>query len=122
MRKPVFLHMRKQRRRFAVQLICAFVFASLIVQSLFFLNPKFQASAVQPGLCGNCLETTKTVFNSPVLRRRQISLHIPIFGQFFLSKCASVSIVLRLQLTLKLLFFGGEGGGGGGKMLKNTER
>ena len=49
--KNVFLHMRKQRRRsasrsFAVtaKLISAFVFATWIVQSLYFLSTKFQAS------------------------------------------------------------------------------
>ena len=36
--KTGFLHMRKQRRS-------AFVFASWIVQSLFYLKPKFQASS-----------------------------------------------------------------------------
>ena len=39
-----FLHMRKQRRRSA-SLISAFVFATDIVQSLFFLITKFQASS-----------------------------------------------------------------------------
>ena len=38
--------MRKQRRRsVTAKLISAFVFATSIVQSLFFLNPKFQASS-----------------------------------------------------------------------------
>ena len=40
--KTSFLHMRKQRRRSAIS---AFVFATRIVQSLFLLNPKFQASS-----------------------------------------------------------------------------
>ena len=43
------LHMRKQRRRSAsrltAKLISAFVFATRIVQFLFYLNPKFQASS-----------------------------------------------------------------------------
>ena len=39
------LHTRKQRRRSAAQLISAFVFATQIVQSLYYLNPKFQASS-----------------------------------------------------------------------------
>ena len=47
--KTCFLHMQKQRRRsaFAViaKLIRAFVFATKIVQSLYFLNPKFQVSS-----------------------------------------------------------------------------
>ena len=42
--KTGFLHMRKLRRRSA-KLISAFVFAALIVRSLYFLNPKFQASS-----------------------------------------------------------------------------
>ena len=71
MRKPAFLHMRKQRNREADQrlrvtakLISAFVFATRIVQSLYFLNPKFQASSVaeQPGLCGTRSNTLKTGF------------------------------------------------------------
>ena len=42
------LHLRKQRRRSAsrsAKLISAFVFATRIVQFLFYLNPKFQASS-----------------------------------------------------------------------------
>ena len=42
--KTGFSHMRKQRRRSA-QLISAFVFAIRIVQALFYLIPKFQASS-----------------------------------------------------------------------------
>ena len=42
--KTGFLHMRIQRRRSA-NLISAFEFAKRIVQSLYFLNPKFQASS-----------------------------------------------------------------------------
>ena len=41
--KTNVLHMRKQRSRTA-KLISAFVFATQIVRSLYFLNPKFQAS------------------------------------------------------------------------------
>ena len=47
--KTGFFNMQKQRRRSAsrvtAKLISAFVFATRIVQSLFFLNPKFQASS-----------------------------------------------------------------------------
>ena len=47
--KTGFLHMRKQRRRSALRLhrklISAFVFATWIVQSLYFLNPKFLVSS-----------------------------------------------------------------------------
>ena len=49
------------------KLISAFVLATRIVQSLYFLNPKFQTSshlsvAVQPGLCETWSETPKTGF------------------------------------------------------------
>ena len=42
------------------QLISAFVFATRIVQSLFFLNLKLQASTVQSGFCRTWSETPKT--------------------------------------------------------------
>ena len=48
MRKPVFVYAKtKTQISFAVtaKLISAFVFATRIVQSLYFLNPKFQASS-----------------------------------------------------------------------------
>ena len=48
MRKPDFAYAKtKAQISFAVtvKLISAFVFATLIVQSLFYLNPKFQASS-----------------------------------------------------------------------------
>ena len=49
-RKPEFLHMRKQRTQIKLRLnreavISVFVFATWIVQSLSFLNTKFQASS-----------------------------------------------------------------------------
>ena len=48
------------------QLISAFVFATYIVQCLYFLNLKFQAFshlvAVQPGLCRTWSEIPKTGF------------------------------------------------------------
>ena len=45
-KKTGFLHMRKQRRRsVTAQLISAFVCATQILLSLFFLDPKFQASS-----------------------------------------------------------------------------
>ena len=40
--KTGFLHMRKQRRRSAAQVISAFVFAIRIVQFLYYLKAKFQ--------------------------------------------------------------------------------
>ena len=41
--KACFLHMRKKRCRSAAELISTFVFATYIVQSLYFLNPKSEA-------------------------------------------------------------------------------
>ena len=55
MRKPAFLYAKtKTQISFAVnaKLISSFVFATGIVQSLFYLNPKPSSVAVQPGLCG----------------------------------------------------------------------
>ena len=47
--KTGFLHMRKTKTQIsfaiAAKLISAFVFATQIVQTLYFLNPKFQASS-----------------------------------------------------------------------------
>ena len=49
MRKPFVLHIAKTKPQIScavtAQLITAFVFATQIVQSLFFLYPKFQASS-----------------------------------------------------------------------------
>ena len=56
--KTCFLHMQKQRCRSAAQLHCmvtsqliSVVFATKIVQSLYFLNPNFQASCHLLWLC-----------------------------------------------------------------------
>ena len=52
----------KAQTGFAVtaKLISAFVFASRIAHFLSFLNPKFQASSLQVGLCQAWSETPKT--------------------------------------------------------------
>ena len=62
--KTGFLYMRKQRSRSAsAKLISAFVFATRIVQSLYFLNPKFQASNhLRCGSTRTCSEPPKTGF------------------------------------------------------------
>ena len=52
--------MGKQGRRSAAS--SAFVLATFIVQSLYFLNSEFQAVAVQAGLCRTWLKTPKTGF------------------------------------------------------------
>ena len=63
--KTGFLHMQKQRRRSAshtVKLISAFVFATLIVQSLYFLHPKCQASVA---FCGRTARLMSDLVRSP---------------------------------------------------------
>ena len=47
MRKPIILHMRKQRSKLASQYI-AFIFAIWTVPFLYFLKPKFPTSCHQP--------------------------------------------------------------------------
>ena len=59
----------KRQISFAVKLISAFVFATRIVQSPFFLNPKFQASSHLPQL------------NSPVCVRPGQKPRRPVFSQ-----------------------------------------
>ena len=65
--KTRFLPVQKQRCRSAVQLISAFVFATWLVQFLFYLDPKSQASSlfsvpVQADQCRTWSETMKTSF------------------------------------------------------------
>ena len=45
------------------QLICVFVLATRIVQFVFFLNPKFQASSLFASLCQTWSGTLKTGFS-----------------------------------------------------------
>ena len=66
--KTGFLHMRKQRRRSAARLISAFVFAILIVQSIYYLNPVFPASShllwlYSPVRVGPCRKPRRPVFS-----------------------------------------------------------
>ena len=81
--KTRFLPMRKLRRSCAVtaQLISAFVFASRIVQSLFFLNPKFYDSSlllrhVQANLCQTWSEAHKISFLMLLLKCKWQQLSI----------------------------------------------
>ena len=46
MRKQDFAYAKTKMQISCAQLICFFVFASRVVQFLFFLNPKFQASTL----------------------------------------------------------------------------
>ena len=65
MRKLDFAYVKtKAQISFAVtaKLISVFVFATRIVQSLFFLNPKIQASACFCDCTGRFVGTPKTVF------------------------------------------------------------
>ena len=60
MREPAFCIMRKQSNHGTAD-ISVFVFPTLIVQSLYFLDPKFQSSVVvQSGLFWTWSETPKT--------------------------------------------------------------
>ena len=63
--KTGILHMRKQRQRSAA--ISVFVFATWLVRSLFYLNPKFQASSNLPCLyrrvCGPGQKPRRPVFS-----------------------------------------------------------
>ena len=58
---------------FGAQLISAFIFNTYILQSLYYLNQKFQASshpssmAVQPDLCWTWSETPQTGFHATQL-------------------------------------------------------
>ena len=71
MRKPTFCIYAKTKTQISLavtaKLISAFVFAIWIVEYLFFLNTKFQASshqvAVRPGLCQTWSESTLLVFS-----------------------------------------------------------
>ena len=66
--KKLFLHMRKQKRRSA-QLNNGFFFASYIVISIDFLNPKFQASTVQPALCSILLTAPKKAAHRAIFQK-----------------------------------------------------
>ena len=81
--------MRKQRRRLAVtaKLISAFVFTTWIVQYLYFLNPKFQASIHPQLLCSLvCVRPGQNVYPKSLFRNKEekkiyekIQLKIVIF-------------------------------------------
>ena len=68
----------------------AFVFATWTVQSLYFLNPKYQASShllrlhVQPGLCQTWSETLKTGFLTTRLIYMQDNLRQKFDMPYFL--------------------------------------
>ena len=66
--------MQKQRCRSAVQLISAFVFATQIVQSLFFQRPKFPASSHL--LCLYSLVCVGPGRKNPEDRFSQVAAHI----------------------------------------------
>ena len=56
----------------ADQRLCFCHMDSAIPLLIFYLNPKFQAVAVQPGLCRTWLESPKTVFHTTRLKYHQI--------------------------------------------------
>ena len=76
-KKP--LDMQNQRRISAAQLISAFVFATLLVQSLFFIYPKFEASSHILWLYRLVgVETPKTGFHAS--RLKYVRSLAPYFG------------------------------------------
>ena len=99
--KTGFLHMRKQKRRSAlgsfVKLISAFVYATQIEQSLFFLNPNFQASS-------HLLWLYSLVCVRPSRKPRR-----PVFscrGSYYLYNEISVSIFRnRMSLNANQAFY-----------------
>ena len=103
----IYMYMQKQRRRSAAR----FVFATLIVQYIFFLNPKFQINlnssyvVVQLALCRTWSETPKTSF----LASRLITKHVVccpwVVRKVHANKAAITRKVPRLILphvTLKI--------------------
>ena len=79
--KTGFLPRRKQRRRSASRLISAFAFATRIVQFLFYLNPKFQASSLllslyRPVCVGPGRKPRRPVFS----RRGSIMIIVDFIG------------------------------------------
>ena len=103
--KPGFLHMRKQRRRselFAVtaKLISAFVFATCIVQSLYFLNPKFQASShllwlYSPVCVGPGRKPRRPVFSERGSFHEILLYDLSLYCIVFLSVCMPVLPVIN---------------------------
>ena len=118
MRKSVFCMCQNMTQiSFAVtpKLISAFVFATRIVQFLYFLNPEFQASSnllwlysVQPVLCGTRSKTLKTGFLTT-----RLNYHLPHFkgwnvigfnSQFFFSYAyAKTKTQISFTVTAKLI-------------------
>ena len=77
MSKPVFAYAKTMAHIscvVTVQLISTFVFATEIVQSLFFSSPKPSSVAIQPGLCWTWAEIPKTSFLA--LRLSQLSQNV----------------------------------------------
>ena len=85
--KTHFLQMRKQRHRSTAQLISAFVFDSWIVQSLFYLNPKFQASS-------HLLWLYSLVCDGPGRKPRR-----PVFSQRGSAICSHIGNVMTMTCT-----------------------
>ena len=68
----------------SAKLISVFVFATRIVNSLYFLNPKPSSVIVQPGLCRTWSETPKTGFLTSRLKScHSWSMFVFFFFVFF---------------------------------------
>ena len=114
MRKPAFAYAKtKTQISFAVtaKLISAFVFATWIVQSIFYLNPKFQASShllsLPSAVCvGPGRKPRRPVFSergsyrkkgSNILENRGISRPVLTLCYFFIILTDLFGIVLHVQ-------------------------
>ena len=80
MRKPAFAYAKTKTQigcAVTAQLISAFVFATRIVTSLFFLNPKFQAcSHLRPIFCGFKAQLVLDLVGNPEDRFSHNEAHI----------------------------------------------
>ena len=95
MRKPDFAYAKtKTQISFAVtaKLISAFVFATQLVQSLYFLNPKFQASSHRPWLY------------SPVCVGPGRKPRRPVFSQRGSFKC-NANVMFELPKEMLMMSF-----------------
>ena len=94
--KTGFLHMRKQRRRSASQIS----FAIRIVQSLYFLNPKFQASSLHLWMYSSVCVVPGRKPRRPVFSERG-SRSVALLD----SPYPSINLSLSLSLSLSFVLF-----------------
>ena len=109
MRKPAFAYAKtKTQISFAVtaKLIRAFVFASRIVQSLYFLNPKFQASSHLLWLYSPVCLGPGRKHRRPVFSERG-SYHFDLIQLTDYELCIAANLVDPLSMTVSWEDIGG---------------